>query len=81
MNTHEIEKTREALIRQWNRSYGQPWFLRPLHSLPVQTVLMVVLSSFLVGAIPIVYALTVDQAPASVEPTQAGLWGVFSTRN
>jgi hypothetical protein len=81
MNTREIEKTREALIRQWNRSYRQPWFLRLFGSLSVQTLLTVILGSLVVGAIPIVYSLTVDQTPTAVEPTQAGVWGVFKTRD
>lgn len=81
MNTHEIEKTRAALIRQWNQSDRQPRWRR-FPSLRVQTVLLVVLSSFAVGATPIVYgAIVHPQGLGAVDPTQAGIWGVLSTQD
>lgn len=81
MNTHEIEKTREALIRQWNRSYRQPWIVRQLHSRQVQIVLLVVLSSLTVGAIPILYGLTLKPQALAVNPTQAGIWEALSKQD
>jgi len=81
MNTQEIEKTRAALIRQWNRTERQPWWRR-FSSLQVQTVVLVVLSSLAVGAIPIVYrSIFHPQALPAADPTQAGIWGALGTQD
>lgn len=81
MNTHDIEKTREALIRQWNRSYRKPWILRQLCSQPGQIILLGVLGSMVLGAIPILYGLSFNQVSASGEPTQVGVWSVLGTKD
>ena len=79
----EIEREREALIRQWNRSSTNAPTRIKRNPRPVRTILGIVLGSFLIGSIPVIGAYAGQSTPTdnSTPPTHAGVWGVLAERD
>lgn len=81
MNTHDIERKREELIRQWQGCGGtmQPLRMSPTDRLKL--VLIIAFSSLVVGSLPIIYGLTWGHQAQTIIPTEASLWAVFGERD
>jgi len=65
------------------RAIKQEWMLESDRSNSVWLVLLVVLSSFAVGLMPLAYASTLDNTKSStgtVVAGEAGMWSVFGEK-
>lgn len=80
MNTRDIERKREELIRQWQGYGGSTQLLKMSPTDRLKLVLVVAFSSLVVGSLPILYGLTWGHQTQTIIPTEASLWGVFGER-